>query len=288
VPSTIAVGIDGSEPSKVALRWAMAAAAARRAQVSAVIATPPRRRGPGNKLPVQRGSTDELARARDLARSLSGVSGVTVAEVPGSPADVLLDISARVDLLVVGGHRQWGWQRGWRRALSASIPEQLANNTRTALCVARAIPDPTRGRIVVGHDGTSSHQAVRFACAEAAHRGWAVQLVSTWHYPSDTRPTSPDPAALLAESAAAAQRETISEIGRDYPTVQVDPLVCLGHPVDVLAQLAAAADMVVVGSHGRHGLVSLLMGSVAIGLLHRLESPVVIVPNDVNAGSAAG
>jgi nucleotide-binding universal stress UspA family protein len=285
VPSTIAVGIDGSEPSKVALRWAMDAAAARRTQVSAVIATPPGRRGSGSKLPVQRGgATDDLARARDLASSLAGVNGVTVSEVPGSPADVLLDISARVDLLVIGGHRQ----RGWWRALSASIPEQLATNTRTALCVARAIPDPTRGRIIVGHDGTSSRQAVRFACAEANRRGWAVQLVSTWHYPSDTRPTSPELAGLLAESAAAAQRETIDEIGRDYPTVQVDTLVRLGHPVDVLGQLAAAADMVVVGSHGRHGLVSLLMGSVAIGLLHRLESPVVIVPNDVDAGSAAG
>ena len=285
--STIAVGLDGSEPSRVALRWAIEAAAARRTQVSAVIATPPvSRRGSDSRLPVQRSSAanGELARARELARSLQGVDGVTVVEVPGSPATVLLDLSGRVDLLVIGGHQQ----RGWRRALFASIPEQLAANTRTALCVARTIPEPTRGRIVVGQHGAGSRRAVQFACAEAARRGWAVQLVSTWHYPSDTRPTSPDPAALLAESATAEQRQAIGEISIDYQTVHVDGLVRLGRPVDVLAQLAGDADMVVVGSPGRHGLASLLAGSVAIGLLHRLESPVVIVPSDPRPGSGHG
>jgi nucleotide-binding universal stress UspA family protein len=286
VSSTIAVGINGSEPSQVALRWALDAAAARRAEVSAVIATPRPRRGTGGKVPAQGSATPggELARARDQAGSLAGIDGVTVEELPGSPADVLLDLSGRVDLLVIGGHQQ----RRWHRALSTSITEHLATNTRTALCVARTILEPVRGRIVVGLGGTSSRQAVRFACAEARNRGWALQLVSTWRYPSDTRPTSPDPAVLLAESAAAAQRQAVIEIANEYPTVQVDTLVRLGHPVDVLAQLAIEADMVVVGLPGRHGFASMMMGSVAIGLLHRLESPVVIVPSDGNTGWGGG
>ena len=60
---------------------------------------------------------------------------------------------------------------------------------------------------------------MRFACAEAARRGWAVQLVSTWHYPSDTRPTAADPAGLLMEGRPRPSSSTISEIGPDYPTV---------------------------------------------------------------------
>ena len=64
----------------------------------------------------------------------------------------------------------------------------------------------------------------------------------------------------------------------------------LGNTVEVLAELADAADMVMVGSRGnigalhgglRHsGLGRLVIGSVAIGLLRRPDRPVVIVPHD--------
>jgi len=66
--------------------------------------------------------------------------------------------------------------------------------------------------------------------------------------------------------------------------------VQLGTPVEVLAELAEDADMVVIGTpeHRRSfggglfggGLATLVVGSVAIGLLRRVGTPVVIVPTE--------
>jgi nucleotide-binding universal stress UspA family protein len=113
--------------------------------------------------------------------------------------------------------------------------------------------------------------------------------VTTWHYPRDTRVTSADPAAILRESAAAAQRELVEEVRRGHPGVQIETMVRLGYPAEILAELSASADMVVIGSHTHAGLLhggllhgglaSLVVGSVAIGLLHDVMLPVVIVPH---------
>jgi len=76
--------------------------------------------------------------------------------------------------------------------------------------------------------------------------------------------------------------------------MSIDTVVRLGYPVEVLAELADSTDMLVIGSqknsglfgngirsggllHG--GLATLVVGSVAIGILRRVSTPVVIVPH---------
>lgn len=51
-------------------------------------------------------------------------------------------------------------------------------------------------------------------------------------------------------------------------------------PAQALARLAEEEqfDVVVAGTHGRHGVERLFLGSVAVGLLHRAPCPVVIAP----------
>ncbi|WP_168219074.1 universal stress protein [Limnoglobus roseus] len=52
-----------------------------------------------------------------------------------------------------------------------------------------------------------------------------------------------------------------------------------GSPVEEIARLADefAADLIVMGTHGRHGLSRLLLGSVAEGVLRRVACPVLFV-----------
>ena len=135
--------------------------------------------------------------------------------IEGSPTDVLLNISGRVDLLVVAGQ---GYS-GWRESLTPSLSGQLAARTRAALCVVRSVPERPYGRIVVGYDGSSSDAAVRFAADEAALRAAQLLLVTTWRYPRDTRATSWEAAGLLEEGAAASQATIADELRRSVHVI---------------------------------------------------------------------
>jgi nucleotide-binding universal stress UspA family protein len=286
---TVAVGVDDSEASLRALRWALDAAALRGASVTAVIATPPPNRAGVTPAAARLTTTRTGEYVRDvqetIRRSLPRAD-LEVAVVEGTPTEVLLDISDRVDLLVVANQGDGGW----RESLTPSLTGQLAVRTRAALCVVRSVPEPPCGRIVVGYDGPSSGAAVRFAADEAALRAAELLLVTTWHYPRDTRATSPEAAGLLQDGAAASQAEIVDQLRDTHPAVVIDTTVQLGNTVDVLADLGASADMVIVGSrdntgalHGglRHsGLGRLVVGSVATGLLRRRTCPVAIVPFD--------
>jgi len=285
VPHTIAVGVDGSAPSLVALRWALACAHTHRADLLAVIATPPplERSRDSTRASESRNReiTDHVAEVkRAIAVTAEGVP-VQVETLEGSPTEVLLAVSNRVDLLVVGGH---GY-RGWRRHFSTSIPGRLAIHTKAVVCVVRAIQEPGRRRVVVGHKVETSPQAARFAVAEAALSGSSALVVITWQYPRDTRATSPEAADILEEGASAALAEVLDTLRSEFPGVTIDGLVRIGHPVEVLAELADSADMVVIGSREHRGLLgsdlaTLVVGSVAIGLLRRVQTPVIIVPTE--------
>src|SRR3954451_1504427 len=110
---TVAVGVDDSEASLRALRWALDAAALRGASVTAVIATP---------TPNKAGVTPAAARlshtrageyvqdVRETIRRSLPQADLEVAVVEGTPTEVLLDISDRVDLLVVAGQGDGGWR----------------------------------------------------------------------------------------------------------------------------------------------------------------------------------
>lgn len=284
MPSPIAVGVDGSDASLVALRWALATAAVRGADVLAVIARPA---GPDRG----RNSTVDAERSRELDSANAGIrlaitaaadgTAVQIEELPGSPTEVLLAVSERVDLLVVGGHGYSGWRDHFTRAVTG----QLAVRTKAAVCVVRTIPDLVQHRIVVGYDGPASISAVDFAVAESARRGASTLIVSSWQYPRDTRATSAEASGLLEQSAAAALQEVAADMREVYPDVAIDTVVRLGAPVDVLADFAGTSDMLVVGSHHPRGFgkgggfATLVVGSVTIGLLRRVTSPVVIVPH---------
>ncbi len=285
MPPTIAVGVDGSEPSLIALRWALSAAAVRRADLLAVIARPPRvyrTREPARSMQRRNAEMhDHIAATRRAIDQTADGARVHVEVLEGSPTEVLLAVSGRVDLLVVGGHGYGGW----RDHFTSSVSGQLAIRTKAAVCVVRAIAEPERHRIVVGYDARSGTAAVEFAVAEAAARQASTLIVSSWQYPRDTRATSPEAAAgILEQGAAAALREVASELRHTHPAALIDTVVRCGHPVDVLADFADSTDMVVIGSQKSggfipNGLATLVVGSVAIGILRRVSTPVTIVPH---------
>ena len=143
----IVVGVDGSAPSIEALRWAVAEATVRGAELVAAVAWefPFVPSGPGAGFYVGP-SADELAdeAQRHLAEALSQVDtgSVPVTRVIdyGSPAALLLDLAGEADLLVIGarGHG------GFAGLLLGSVSQQC---TTHAVCPTVVVPLPGRSRV---------------------------------------------------------------------------------------------------------------------------------------------
>jgi nucleotide-binding universal stress UspA family protein len=78
-----------------------------------------------------------------------------------------------------------------------------------------------------------------------------------------------------------AERENLHKYAEHIPdlrTVKHKQIVFLGSPSDAIqsAGQANGIDLLVVGSHGRHGLAKLALGSVAEWAIRRLEYPVLV------------
>jgi nucleotide-binding universal stress UspA family protein len=145
------------------------------------------------------------------------------------------------------------------------------------------------GTIVVGVDGSPpSKAALRFAVDEARLRDARVLAVHAWTYvpaapfgePGLLAMPSPDlPGQLEAErrAAEAELQAAVEEVFDERPSVEVDERLVEGDPGEVLVAEAAEADLIVVGSRGRGGLASALLGSVSSHVVHHAVCPVVVV-----------
>lgn len=140
--SVIVAGVDGSEGSKEALRFALAEAALRGATVRAVHAWSQPVAFGGPYMPPQPYDGPELRdRARasldaavdEVAGEASPVEVERVVE-QGSPADVLVRAAEGADLLVVGsrGHG------GFAGLLLGSVSQQCAQHAPCAVVIVRA------------------------------------------------------------------------------------------------------------------------------------------------------
>ena len=134
--------------------------------------------------------------------------------------------------------------------------------------------------VVVGFDGSDeSMDALQFAATEARLRGTSLRIVSTFKIPdadwlvagggADPHPHQ-ERAQRLVDDALAA-------VGHDLEGVDVESVVSLGNPAQVLLANASKDDIVVVGSRGRGGFKGLLLGSVSQQVVLHALGPVVVV-----------
>jgi nucleotide-binding universal stress UspA family protein len=141
---------------------------------------------------------------------------------------------------------------------------------------------PTRGRIVVGVDGSeSSTQALRWAVRQARLTGAVVEAVICWLHPTvfGRAPISVD--RELGHIAEKALAQAVSTAAADGPPAQIKECVVLGNAAEVLVEHASGADLLVVGSHGYGGFVGALLGSVGQHCVQHASCPVVVVRSDV-------
>ena len=132
------------------------------------------------------------------------------------------------------------------------------------------------GSVLVGVDGSrGADLALAWAVQHAEHTRRPLVIVhATAPVPADA--TVPQDDAVGVAGHTVMDRALLRARSR-HPAVPVIALGPVGDPRAVLADLAADAVALVVGSRGRTPLASLLLGSVSVALASHAPCPLVVV-----------
>jgi nucleotide-binding universal stress UspA family protein len=279
----VVVGVDGSDQSLRAVRWAAREAAGVGARLRIVHAwmdsAPHVPLGPATGF-VSEGShqhsADYLLTARRQAAAWCADDTVETLSLHGA-ADVALTLVAEdADLLVVGDHGQ----SGLTGLLLGSVAAALTRIAPCPLVVVRGRHDAA-GPVVVGVSGDPNrdHEVLAVAFERAEHTGVGVVAIHAASLPVAYMPVPPWAGEVSAIEAAARDRLAAvltDQISR-HPSVPVEQQVVLGAAATALIGWSGRAGLVMIGSHGAPALIRYLGGSISDTVLHAAHCPVEII-----------
>ncbi|MGK5112271.1 universal stress protein [Geodermatophilus sp. CPCC 205506] len=293
-PPPVVVGIDGSEPARVATTFAIDEARRRRAPLrlvhalswplGGIVADPSP--DPDLQTMLQAGAGTLLRGAAADAADVLGADTVSWSVVDGDPVAALQAASGEAQLLVIGSRGVGG--------IAGLLLGSTANGVvGHASCPVVVLPDQTtvvvsqRSSVVVGVEGRGRDDAVlAFAFAEAAARGTDLVAVHAWQDAAlETAFQSMGPLVDWAGVLADEERvlaETLAGWREKEPDVVVREVVLRERTARALVSVALTAQLLVVGHRHRASIARL--GSTTHGVLHRAGCPVAVVP--VPTGSA--
>ncbi|MFC4015417.1 universal stress protein [Nonomuraea purpurea] len=134
--------------------------------------------------------------------------------------------------------------------------------------------------IVVGTDDSlDADAAIAWAAADAVRKGLRLELVHVIERGSYDLPRCPLPGLLetLGEAATRMLEEKYQAVTTRWPGIEVATEVKTGSAVAQLRAQAEPAAELVVGSRGRGGFASALLGSVSLGVAGHAHGTVVVV-----------
>lgn len=292
----IVVGVDGSEHSMRALRWAVREAQLRRARLELVHASPHDGVAVTSKAAARDRATQVVANVVARHRELLDTVGwrrTIAAESGGDAAQVLLDAGKNAQMIVVGTRGLGGFgelllgSTSHHVLMHAAVPVALIREDGPDRTFDLEEHDGLRP-LVVGVDASpEALGALRWAVDEAWRRGVSVLAVHGLD--------APDPVELrvlglpvelvtarLEQLRAAARDEVDGQIYRAVPVdgeVDIDRVIVDAGPVAALQRYATAEHLLVVGTRGRRGFAELGPGSVSHQCAHHAAGPLVIVPH---------
>ncbi|MBO1751357.1 universal stress protein [Actinotalea sp. BY-33] len=274
---TIIVGVEGGTSSHDAVLWAAHAAHDRGEELVLVHATGfPTIAVELYDDAVQQGARNLLAQEAQRVREAVPIVPRIVLD-PRRPAHALCDRSHDADLVVVGSHPLTPLER----VIIGSLSYQVAAGSFCPVIVVPHLPDPSATRVVVGVDGSpDSVAAVAFAAAEADRAGAELHVVHTWEQPAvyvSVEYLAGGFDEQMIENEQVVLAESVAGLAEQYPDLVVEQHLVQGQPATALIEAAQGARLLVVGTHGRHGVARMLLGSVAHTVVLHAPCPVAVV-----------
>jgi nucleotide-binding universal stress UspA family protein len=286
----IIVGVDGSAPSIVALRWAAYEARRRKAELVAVscYSVPVYGSPEGAVYPTP----DDIDMFKESAAAIVGRAMEIVADIDPkivvegmsamSPATIGISDAARPgDEIVVGATGHTGVIDG----LLGSVALSVVHRSHVPVIVVPAKPAAEIGssmkKIVVGVDGsTASLQALEWAYNEALVSGAELTAVHGWVYPySGARTSVSEPRTQMQLDAMEELKASLESLGPRLAggSLHVHARLVEQPPAEALLEESEDADLLVVGSRGRGAVRSTLLGSVSRTVAQHATCPVAVI-----------
>ncbi|MGK8491414.1 universal stress protein [Nocardia asiatica] len=286
----VLVGVDGSDGSWTAVRWAARFAADRGRDLEIVHGMGLVGTGwvlgdyevvvPSVIDAVREQGKDVVARAEHLARSIAPGLGISTRLSTDSGRELLIGHSGEAYAVVIGATGN----AGTLAHLGSTLLAVTAHAQGTVVVVRTdAEADAAThvsGPVVVGVDGSPvGEAAIAAAFSEAAERGAelvAVHVWTDWDFSRFAGRASLGELdvddlerAVLAERLAGWQEK--------FPEVRVTRKVEVSAPAPHLLDWSKVAQLLVVGSRGRGGFAGMLLGSTSNTLVQHASCPVMVV-----------
>ena len=289
-PGAVTVGVDDSDESLTALRWAVREAELEQRPLCIVHATDQRLTvysGVGATFPgldlgdaLDKAAQEVLHRARHLAREQAPHLPVTMVWSTMDPRESLAEAGRTAAMLVVSARG-----RGtMKHLLLGSVSHWVSQHAPCPVVVVRGDldargEDPDHRWVVVGTDGSPSCEAaVEFAFTQATLRHARLTVVRCLpvevgglHRPHEGPVEGPSPERRDLE-------DHVVRLATHHPTVRYEVDVRRGSAAGHLTRVSEGAGLIVLGSKPRHGPGPWGFGGTRRAVVEHAVSSVAVVP----------
>jgi nucleotide-binding universal stress UspA family protein len=275
------VGLDGSDGSIAALRWAAATARRRGERVEPVatwsVSLPVWAKSGLRAVSIDRDAYRASVESAALG-AIELIDDSDVVDAPklveGNAADVLASMAGPQSTLVVG-QRGLG---GLRKRILGSVSQYLATHATGPVVVVPAGWSRSEwNHAVVGYDGSRhADAALRWTISLAPDDSTITALVAIDAVPW----LSPELVEQRHSDVVAEQRaKIISALDLVDAGSRAERSVVLHSPRQALAEALSEADLVAIGPRGHSVVTRAVLGSTTTWLLHDAGCPIAVVPS---------
>ena len=291
----ILVGVDGSPASDAATWWG-----AREAMMRNIPLTLVHVANPGASTWAQAPLLDEFAKwqesegrsilanaskvAHDAAAGAEKSIPVNTELLFSATVPTLIEMSHNAELVVVGTDGRGALTRG----LLGSVSSELLRQAHCPVAVVRdeepRTQDHAQAPVLVGIDHSpSSELALQIGFDEASRRHVGLVALHAWSDREVVELPGIDWPAVKAEEERLLS-EALAGWQERYPDVTVSKRLLCDRPAHALVETSSAAQLVVVGSHGRNLVSRMMLGSVSNAVVQSVRRPVIVArPSGNNA-----